>query len=318
MAEAKPKPAQAPKPAAPKPAAPVKAPINADVKGGHPKAHVAQYKKDQVKQLVQLFKSYPIIGVLNMEGLPASQANVIRAKLRSQVEMTMAKKRIIHLAIEQVKAEKPGIEKIEQEFKGMPGLLFTKENPFAIFKLIKKSKSPAAAKAGQKAPKEIVVKAGATPFAPGPVISELAGLGIKSKVDNGKIAIVSDTVVAKEGAVINDKLASMLMRLGITPMEIGLDLVALYEKGFIFNKSVLDIDEDALIADVTKAARWARNLSVEAAFVTKDNRELLIQKAFREAKAISLESAFLTDATKDDILARADAQAKSVKSEANL
>ncbi|MEK6960671.1 MAG: 50S ribosomal protein L10 [Nanoarchaeota archaeon] len=316
MAEAKPKTAQAPKTAQ---KAEVKAaPVKTDVKGGHPKAHVAQYKKDQVKQLVQLFKSYPIIGVLNMEGLPASQANVIRQKLRSQVAMTMAKKRIIHLAIEQVKADKPGIEKIEQEFKGMPGLLFTKENPFAIFKLIKKSKSPAAAKAGQKAPKDLMVKAGATPFAPGPVISELAGLGIKSKVDNGKIAIVSDTVVAKEGAVISDKLASMLMRLGITPMEIGLDLVALYEKGFIFNKSVLDIDEDALIADVTNAARWANNLSVETAFVTKDNRELLIQKAFREAKAISLESAFLTEATKNEILACADAQAKSVKSEANL
>ena len=89
-------------------------------------------------------------------------------------------------------------------------------------------------------------------------------------------------------------------------------------RGFIFNKSVLDIDEDALIADVTNAARWANNLSVETAFVTKDNRELLIQKAFREAKAISLESAFLTEATKNEILACADAQAKSVKSEANL
>ena len=124
MAEAKPKTAQAPKTAQ---KAEVKAaPVKTDVKGGHPKAHVAQYKKDQVKQLVQLFKSYPIIGVLNMEGLPASQANVIRQKLRSQVAMTMAKKRIIHLAIEQVKADKPGIEKIEQEFKGMPGLLFTR------------------------------------------------------------------------------------------------------------------------------------------------------------------------------------------------
>lgn len=283
-----------------------------------PKAHVAQCKKDQVSNLVQLFKSYPIVGVLNMEGLPASQAAIIRAKLRGKVMITMTKKRLMHLAIEQIKSEKPGIEKIEQCLTGMPGLLFTEENPFAIFKLIKKSKSPAAAKAGQKAPKDIIIKAGITPFAPGPVISELAALGIKSKVEGGKIAIISDTVVAKEGAVISDKLASMLMRLSITPMEIGLDLVALYEKGFIFPKKVLDIDEDALIADVTKAARWAHNLSVEAVFVTKQNRELLVQKAWREAKAVALESAFLADAVKDELLARANAQAKSLKSEAKL
>lgn len=317
MAEAKPSPKPAAKKVPPVQVAPKPAEVSKAIKGA-PKAHVAQCKKDQVKQLVELFKSYPIIGVLNMEGLPASQANVIRAKLRGQVAMTMAKKRLIRLAIEQVKADKPGIEKIEEHFTGMPGLLFTKENPFAIFKLIKKSKSPAAAKAGQKAPKDLVIKAGATPFAPGPVISELAGLGIKSKVDGGKIAIISDTVVAKEGSVISDKLASMLMRLGITPMEIGLDLVALYEKGFIFKKDVLDIDEDKLLAQVTQAAKHAFNLSVETAYVTKDNRELLVQKAFKEAKALSLESAFITEATKDELLARADAQAKALKEEARL
>ena len=285
---------------------------------GRPEAHIASQKKETVSQLANLFVSYPIIGILNMESLPSAQANMIRQKLRSSVVITMAKKRLIHLALEEAKVRKPGIEQIESYFQGMPGLSFTKENPFSIFKTIKKSKSPAAAKAGQKAPRDLIIKAGPTPFAPGPVISELAGLGIKSKVEGGKVAVVSDTVVVHEGGVISDKLASMLMRLSITPMEVGLDLVALYENGMILKKEVLDIDEGAFLAQIEQAARWALNLSIESAFPTMENRELLVQKAWREAKALAMEVAFMADAVRDELLAKGAAQAQALKSEAGL
>lgn len=284
----------------------------------HIQAHVASSKKVQVKRLADLFTTYPIIGVLNMEGLPSAQANMIRQKLRSSVVITMAKKRLIHLAVQEAKQSKPGIDQVEQFFTGMPGLLFTRENPFSIFKTIKKSKSPAAAKPGQKAPRDITIKAGPTPFPPGPVISELAGLGIKSKVEGGKVAVISDTVVVTEGGVISDKLASMLLRLSITPMEVGLDLVALYENGMMLKKDVLDIDEEVFIGKLTQAASWAFNLSVESAFPTVETRELLVQKAWRQAKALALEAAVMGDEVKGELLAKGEAQALALKKEAKL
>lgn len=281
-------------------------------------AHVAPFKKVQVKRLCDLFTTYPIIGLLNMESLPSAQANMIRQKLRSSVVITMAKKRLIRRALDDAKKSKPGIEQIEQFLTGMPGLLFTRENPFSIFKTIKKSKSPAAAKPGQKAPRDIMIKAGPTPFPPGPVISELAGLGIKSKVEGGKVAVISDTVVVTEGGVISDKLASMLLRLSITPMEVGLDLVALYENGMMLKKDVLDIDEEVFIAKLTQAASWACNLSVETAFPTMETRELLVQKAWRQAKALALEAAIMGDEVKGELLAKGEAQALALKKEAKL
>jgi large subunit ribosomal protein L10 len=278
-------------------------------------AHVAPYKKEVVKNLINLIKKYPIIGALNMENMPAPQLQRMRAKMRGNVEILMTKRRLMKLAIAKAKETKPGIEKIEEHLVGMPALLFTKDNPFALFRTIKKSKSKAPAKAGQKAPYNIVVPAGPTPFAPGPVIGELGALGIKSKVEGGKISIVSDTVIAKEGSLITGPLAAMLARLSIEPMEVGLDLVAVYENGIIYDKKVLDIDDVKFMQDLTNAATWALNLSVESGYINDDNKEVFIQKAFRDSKALALEANILADAVVADILAKAEREALSLNAE---
>ena len=279
------------------------------------KAKAAQSKIDAVKEFSKLVKDYPIVGVCNLESLPAPQEQTIRAKLRDKVVIKMTKKRLMKRVFE--KSDKKDITKLNEYARGMPALLFTKENPFSLFRTIKKNQSPAPAKAGQIAPKDIVVPAGPTGFAPGPVIGELGALGIKSKVDGGKIAILEDTTVCKEGKVISAPLASMLTRLNINPMSVGLDLVAVWENGDILTRSVLDIDEDKFMADLEQAAKWAFNLSCEAVYVTEENRELLIQKAFRDAKGLGLECGIMADAIAEELVTKAERQAKSVAASAS-
>lgn len=279
------------------------------------KTHVSDDKKNIVVEFAKLLSDYPIIGVLNLENLPAQQLNIMRKQLRGHgVLIKMTKQKLITLAIEKAKSSKNNLEELEQYMKGMPALLFTKENPFKLFKIIKKNKSKAAAKAGQILPSDAKVSAGPTNFAPGPIISELAAFGIKTKVEEGKLAIQEDTVIATEGTEVNDKLASMLQRLGIEPMEIGLDLTAIYENGVIFTKSVLDVDEDQFLANVNNAARWALNLSVEVGYITSDNIELLVVKAFRDGKGLATEANILCSATIKDLVGKAHSQMLSVKS----
>src|SRR3989338_4362272 len=273
----------------------------------------APQKKESVKKFVHLLKEYPIIAAVNMENLPAKQLQHIRQVLRGKVELVMTKRRLMKLAIEQCKQEKPGLEKIETQLKGMPALLFTKDNPFTLFKTLKKNKSKAPARAGQIAPSEIIVPAGPTGFLPGPIIGELGALGIKSKVDQGKITIVQDSVVCKEGQVISAPLAAMLTRLNINPMEVGLDITAVYEKGTIFDKKVLDIDEEQFNKNLQQAIRWGLNLSIETAFPTKENRELLIQKAYRDAKGLALECAIYNKEVIEELLAKAYRQGKTLQ-----
>jgi len=283
-----------------------------------PQAFTAPWKKDTVKELAHRLQTEHIVGVVNMQDLPAAQLQVISKSLRGKIELYMTKKRLMRRALEIAKQAKPGVEQLEKYFDGMPALLFTRENPFSLYKTLKKNKSQAPAKAGQKAPKDIVIQKGPTPFAPGPVISELSALGLKPGVENGKVAVKEDKVVCKEGEVIKANLASMMLRLGILPMEIGLNLVAVFESGVLYDKKVLDVDEGQFIASIETAAREAVNLAMDISFPTTDTTDMLLAVAHAEAKALAIEAGILAPEVVPDVLAKAEAQATAVKNEANL
>ena len=279
-------------------------------------SHVSQEKLRTVEEIKYLIGRYPIIAVLNLQGLPAKQLAVMKGKLRKDALIRMAKKNVIKEALKE--SDKPGIEKLNDHIEGMPALLLTKENPFRLFKIIKKSKSAAAIKPGQITPKDITIPAGPTPFAPGPIIGELGALKIKAGIEAGKVVIKQDADVARKGDVIKPQLSSLLMRLGIEPMEIGLDLVAVYENGGILTRDVLDIDEEVFIGTLQQAALEALSLAVDIAYPSRDTIDLLIQKSFRDAKAIAIERDILADLVVEQVLAKANAQAESLKRTAKL
>lgn len=279
---------------------------------------IAPWKTESVDTIVKLIQQYPIVGVINMENLPAKQLANMRKQLQTSMALYMSKKRIIKIAIEKAKAHKKGIEQLEPYLKGMPALLFTKENPFALYKTLQKSKSTAVAKAGQTAPKDIVVKAGPTSFAPGPVISELGQAGIKAGIEAGKVAIKQDSVIVKEGQVIKPNVASILQRLGIEPMEIGLNLVVVYENGEMYSKDILAVDETQYLNNITQAHSWALNLAIDVAYPSSSTIELLVQKAFRDGKGLAISQGIMAKEVVPDILAKAEREMLSVKEKAAL
>ncbi|MBS3165634.1 50S ribosomal protein L10 [Candidatus Woesearchaeota archaeon] len=274
-------------------------------------------KLDLVHKLAAEVRDYPIVGVVNMQNLPATQLQRMKIKLaKNGISIIMTRKRLIQRAL--TESKKANIDDLSAKVKGMPALIFTRGNPFTLYSLIQKNKSKAPAKAGQIAPRDLMVAAGPTNFAPGPIISELAAVGIKTKVENGKLAVIQDTVIVKEGQAISQKVSETLKRLDIQPMEIGLDLVAVWENGIVFDAKQLHIDDAEFVQNIAQAATWAINLAIEAAYPTTDTAEMLVQKAFRDAKAVGVEGAIMTEETRDDILAKSEAQAESVKNEAHL
>ena len=163
-------------------------------------------KKKLVQQIAKDITEYPIVGMVDLQHLPAQQFQRMRSLLlKKQIKMIMAKKRLLVLALAQV--QKDNIGTLANHIKGMAALIFSKDNPFTLYAMIQKNKSDAPAKPGQTSPKDVMVKAGPTTFAPGPIISELAAVGIKTKVEGGKLAIISDTIIVKEGEVISQKVA---------------------------------------------------------------------------------------------------------------
>lgn len=274
-------------------------------------AHISKEKTKLVEDFVKLINEYSVIAIVDVENLPAKSLMNMRSSLRGKAHLRMAKRRLMKIALEQ--SGKTGIEKLSDYFKGMPAMLFSNENPFGLFKTLKKSKSPAPMKAGQTAPKDILVKAGKTNFAPGPIIGELGAFGIKAGIDAGKVAIKEDKVVAKEGEVVSAKLAEILQRLEIQPMEIGLNLTATYENGEILTKDVLDIDENAFLESIKEAYTEAFKLTMSLNIPTKENISMLLQNAHKDAVALSMEQMIMTEDTKEQILAKAEAQANNLK-----
>jgi large subunit ribosomal protein L10 len=277
---------------------------------GKGRAHVSDAKLKAVQDIKDVIEHYPVIAIINLENLPARQLQKMKTKLRKDLEIKVAKKSVIEHALQL--STKKNIGKLSEYLVGSPALLLSKENPFKVYKLLKQSKSAAAIKAGQITPKDLVLPAGPTPFAPGPIIGELGMLKIKAGIEAGKVVIKEDAHVASKGDVVNDKLSSLLQRLGIEPMEIGLNLVAAYENGEILVGDVLDIDEKVFMEKLQTAARDALNLAVEVAYPSNDTITLLIQKSYRESKAIALERDILADAVVEQILSKADAQANAV------
>lgn len=274
-------------------------------------AHVSETKKKLVKEFTELINKYPIVAIVNVENLPARQLMIMRRNLMGKAEIRMTKGRLLSIALE--KSNKPDIAELKKHMDGMPALLVSEESPFKLFKTLKKSSSPAPIKAGQKAPIDIVVPAGGTGFAPGPIIGELGSFGIKAGIEGGKIAIKADKVVAKEGDVVNAKLAAILQRLQIFPMMIGLNVNAMYENGSVLTKAVLDVDEDAFIKMLQEAHSDALRLTIAKAIPIKENIDLLIQKAHMDALGLAVAQDILTEETKSLILAKAEAQATALK-----
>jgi len=273
--------------------------------------HVAPWKKKLVKELSDEIKRRRAIGIVRLDNLPALQFNRMRAKLKGIATIKVAKKRLIKLALNQ--SGKENIQELENYFDGMIGLILTDENPFRLAKILEENKSPAPAKAGQIAPKDVSVNAGPTPFAPGPIISELSSIGLVAGVEKGKVVIKKDKVVVKEGEVISENVASVLTRLGIEPMEIGLDLRAVYEDGIVFDSKTLYVDESKYYADFVSAVRDSVALSIGVAYPTEETIKQIIINAQGDARNLILSQEIFADALIKDLIILAQRKSDVLK-----
>ncbi len=275
---------------------------------------VAKWKLEKVEELAKLIQDYPVVGIVNMENIPARTLQKMRAKLRGEVLIKMSKKSIMQHAIEKAAREEKSLEGLKDKLRGQPAFIFSRINPFKLYRILEENKVPAPAKPNSIAPRDIVVPKGETPFAPGPLLGELQALGIQTEIKGGKIAVKKDTVVAKAGDVIDAKLANILSRLGIEPMEVGLDLIAAYEDGTVFLPDVLRVDEEEIKAKLALAYQQAVNLSINSGFLTRETAPLAIAKAYREALALALEAAIPEPDVVDKLIAKAHLQMLSLAS----
>ena len=277
-------------------------------------AHVAKWKYKEVEELTSLLTSYPVVGIVEIGGIPAPQLQYMRAGLREIGVLRATRNRLLLHALEEAEKKVKGIKALSQGVKGQAAILATEVNPFKLFKYIKETKTNAPAKGGEVAKQDIEVKAGETPFKPGPIVGELQKAGIPAAIEGGKVVIKKDKVVVHAGETISPQLAQMITRLEIYPIEIGMQLNAVFEDGNIFTPDVLDIDAEKFLADIQMAARNGFALAIARAWITPQTIKTLISKAYREAFAVATETAYPTKENIKTLIAKAHTQSLALSS----
>lgn len=277
---------------------------------------VSEKKKLAVEELRGALKKYPVIGMLDMFKLPAKQLQEIRDGLKGKATIKMVRKNVMKLAIEGSKIQ--GLKKLESEIKNQPALLLSEINPFELARIIESSKSPAPVKPGDIAVKDIAVNAGPTSLKPGPVIGELQRVKIPAGVEGDKIVVKEGVVVVREGEEVTKPVADVLMKLGIEPAEIGLNLLAVYDRGMIYAKDLLFVPREKYESDLVSAYRSAFNLALNIGLPTSDTLPLLMLKAHREAISLAMNANILTKETVGNLLAKAQTQAEALRNKAGV
>ncbi|MEM3437023.1 MAG: 50S ribosomal protein L10, partial [Nitrososphaerales archaeon] len=189
-------------------------------------------KKERIVQrIISLTKNYRTIAMSKLYKVRAAQLMELRKKFRKDMEIIVIKNKVASIAFKQTNLS--NVEDFIKEIKGQTALIFTNMDPFKLYMLLEKNKVNLPARPGDIATEDIVIPAGNTGIAPGPILSEFKEAKIPTRIDSGSIWISKDTVVANKGDSISPKLASLLSKLGIKPVRAGLSVFTAWYDGLI-------------------------------------------------------------------------------------
>ncbi len=266
---------------------------------------IAEWKREALVGLQDLIKKYPVIAAADLTKVRSSQIHELRKRLRSKVIMLVTKNNLLRKSVELSDYKDAPIGEFVKDLQGSNILLFTDTNPFKLIILLEKSKVRVPAKAGDIATNEIMISAGNTGLAPGPVISEFGEVKVPTRIEGGSIWVAKDTVVARKGDLITPKMASVLSKLGQKPMEAGLSIVSAFDNGAIIRTADLSFDLAAYRKDLVQAISNAFGLSMEADYVTPEVAPRMLGKAMNQALALADGAGYLETGTVEHVLRRA-------------
>jgi len=246
--------------------------------------HVSEAKKTKVKELGELMKKKTVM-VISIKGLPSAQFQDIKKKLRSKAKVQVVKKSLVNFALDHAGVKE--MHDLVPYVDDSTAMLFSDTDAFELSGILADEKSPAKAKTGQIAPCDIEVKAGPTELIPGPDISALSAVGLIPKVENGKIAVMQDKVIAKEGDTITEALASIMAKLDIIPFEVGVEPVAAFDNDTKKVYADIKIDKEAFLEEFMYDFGRAIPFAIEIGYVNDTTLDFILARASAEEGIIT-------------------------------
>ncbi len=275
-----------------------------------PSQQVLDQKSSEVEAIKDILKEYKSIGIASLRKVRASQLQELKKSMAGKVYLRVLKNTLIRLAIDEMNQAE--LKKLEEYLEGSNVFLFTDLNPFKLALLLERGKVKTTAKANDIAAMDVVIPASNTGQPPGPVISQLNAVGLPTKIENGSVWVSKDTLVVRKGEAINERLASVLSKLGIKAVELGISMRAVFDNGMMITGDQLKVDVAATKRNVESSNQEAFALALSIGYASKDTIKPLLQQAHQKAIALSVGAAIPTKETIADLIRKANSELTSL------
>ncbi len=273
------------------------------------KKKVQQWKIDEIKHLLNLFKRHKNVAVIDVARIDDKQIQSIRKILRGKAILRMSKKSLQQRSIGKFKEEskKPNLEEFAQNIPGQASLVFTNIDIYELKSIFDQNKWMVPAKPNEITPVDIWVPTGDTGLPTGQVISELNMiLRLPTRIQNDTIWIRDDTRTHGAGEFVDVKQAAVLKKLGVTPIESLIKIHFAWADGELIPADVLYMDLGELQRQIASCYLGAQKLAMELGIMDDETIIPLIQKAYREALGILFEIPILDETLLDEYIRRAE------------
>jgi len=244
-------------------------------------------KEEYFQKLKTYLSEFNSIFIVNVDNVGSNQMHEVRKALRGEAKILMGKNTMVRRAIRILQVENPDYEKLMPSVRGNIGFVFTNLDLKTIRDKVLTNRVKAPAKAGALAPVDVYIPAGNTGMEPGKT-SFFQALGVPTKIARGTIEIINEVHLIKVGYRVGASEAALLNMLNISPFTYGLNVIQVYDNGTVFHPSVLDIEEETLLANFVAGIKNIAAISLQIGYPTVASVPHSIINSYKNLLAVSI------------------------------
>jgi len=246
----------------------------------------AAWKQNYFEKLENAIRNHNRFLLVNADNVASLQFAQIRAALRGKAQIVMGKNTMMKKVIRGLIDEFPEYEKVLPLLIDNVGFVFTNADLKETRDEVLTHKKAAPARAGAISPIEVIVPAQNTGMGPEKT-SFFQALNIQTKIARGTIEIVSPVNLLKPGDKVGQSESTLLNMLKISPFTYGLQVVACYDEGSVFEPAVLDITENDIRARFMSAVNNVAAVSLNIGYPTKVSAPHSVANGLKKLIAIA-------------------------------
>jgi len=251
----------------------------------------AARKQQYFGKLIKLLDEYQKLLIVGIDNVGSNQLHKVRQELRGKAVVLMGKNTMIRKAIKGHIENNKSLEVLLPLIKGNVGFVFAKDDLAGVKKIVLANKISAPAKAGTIAPNDVVVPKGQTALEPTHT-AFFQALNIQTKINKGAIEIINDVPLIKTGQKVGNSEAALLLKLDIKPFQYGLTIKSVYDNGNLYDVSVLDMTDDAIIAKFKKGVKNIACVSLAIGVPSVASLPHSLVRGYKNVLAVALATDF--------------------------